>query len=175
MKSRSPALNPPKLVVDLALAVEAVGGRAYAVGGVVRDHLLNRAVYDWDIEVHRVPEEQLFSLLKRLGKVDSVGRAFSVFKLTRKRLTIDVSLPRTDSNSGPGHTGIAVTGDPFLGIKEASRRRDLTLNAILCDVLTGELEDPFGGVEDLNNGILRAVDAQTFLEDPLQALRVHDL
>jgi tRNA nucleotidyltransferase/poly(A) polymerase len=165
-------MQPPALVLSLAEGVKALGGTAYAVGGVVRDHLLHRPIYDWDIEVHAVPEAQLVSLLRRLGQVDAVGKAFAVFKLTKRGLTIDVSLPRRDSNAGPGHKGIDVIGDPFLGIREASRRRDLTLNAILCNLLTGELIDPFGGVDDLNNGILRAVDEQTFLEDPLRALRV---
>lgn len=166
------SMKPPALVIALAEGVKALGGTAYAVGGVVRDHLLNRPIYDWDIEVHEVPEVELVSLLRRLGHVDAVGKAFAVFKLTKRGLTLDVSLPRQDSNAGPGHKGIDVVGDPFLGIREASRRRDLTLNAILCDLLTGELLDPFGGVDDLNNGILRAVDEQTFLEDPLRSLRV---
>ena len=167
-----PPLDPPRLVMQLARAVHDAGGRAFAVGGVVRDHILRRPVTDWDIEVHEVPEPTLEGILNELGTVDAVGRAFSVFKLTRRGLTIDVSLPRTDSNSGPGHRGIAVRGDPWLGVEAASRRRDLTLNAILMDVLTGELVDPHGGVADLRARRLRAVDDDTFLEDPLRALRV---
>lgn len=172
MSEPTVALNPPRLVVELAERVATRGGRAYAVGGVVRDHLLGRPLYDWDIEVHRLPERELERILEGLGTVDAVGRAFSVFKLTRRGLTIDVALPRQDSNSGPGHRGIAVRGDPNLGPREACRRRDLTVNAILCDVLTSELVDPFGGAEDLRARRLRAVDADTFLEDPLRALRV---
>lgn len=168
----STELTAPVLVTELAERVHDAGGRTFAVGGVVRDHLLKRTVFDWDIEVHQVPEPDLIGILETLGTVDAVGRAFSVFKVTRKGLTIDVSLPRRDSNAGPGHRGIAVVGDPFLGIEQASRRRDLTVNAILCDVLTGELLDPFGGLADLKAGCLRAVDNDTFLEDPLRALRV---
>jgi tRNA nucleotidyltransferase (CCA-adding enzyme) len=163
---------PPALVTELARACDAAGGRAYLVGGCVRDALLGRPVKDWDVEVHQLPEERLLRLLRGLGSVDAVGRAFAVFKLTRGGLTIDVSLPRRDSNVGPGHRGIAVHGDPFLGVREAARRRDLTVNAVLADALTGELVDPFGGLDDLRERRLRAVDADTFLEDPLRALRV---
>lgn len=79
-------MKPPALVIALAEGVKALGGTAYAVGGVVRDHLLNRPIYDWDIEVHEVPEVELVSLLRRLGHVDAVGKAFAVFKLTKREI-----------------------------------------------------------------------------------------
>ena len=69
------SMKPPALVIALAEGVKALGGTAYAVGGVARDHLLNRPIYDWDIEVHEVPEVELVSLLRRLGHVDAVGKA----------------------------------------------------------------------------------------------------
>jgi tRNA nucleotidyltransferase (CCA-adding enzyme) len=84
---------------------------------------------------------------------------------------VDVSLPRRDSKVGPGHRGIAVEGDAALGIEEAARRRDFTINAMLFDDATRELVDPYGGRADLEARRLRAVDAQTFGEDPLRALR----
>ena len=45
------------------------------------------------------------------------------------------------------------------------------MNAIAQDPLTGEIVDPFGGVQDLKGGVLRVVDAATFVEDPLRVLR----
>jgi tRNA nucleotidyltransferase (CCA-adding enzyme) len=88
---------------------------------------------------------------------------------------IDVSLPRTDSKSGPGHRGISVTGDPRLTVEEASRRRDFTINAMLLDPSTRELVDPWGGRTDLAARVLRAVDPARFGEDPLRALRAVQL
>lgn len=126
---------------------------------------------DWDLEVHGIEEPALASLLEESGHVSAVGRSFGVYKLRRGRLEVDVSLPRRDSNAGPGHRGIRVQGDPHMGVAEAARRRDLTVNAILLDPLTGELLDPYGGLEDLRQGLLRPVDHHTFLEDPLRALR----
>lgn len=165
----------PSAVIDLARACADEGGRAWLVGGVVRDHLLGRETVDVDLEVHELQAPVLAAVLRRFGKVSEVGRSFGVFRVHHRGLPMDVSLPRRDSNSGPGHRGIAVSGDPFLGLVEAARRRDLTINAIMIDPLTGEVADPFGGQEDLRQGILRAVDPLTFLDDPLRALRVMQL
>jgi tRNA nucleotidyltransferase (CCA-adding enzyme) len=82
-----------------------------------------------------------------------------------------VSLPRRDSKTGPGHRGISVVGDPDLSLEEAARRRDFTINAILYDPFARRVVDPCGGEADLRRRLLRAVDAATFGEDPLRALR----
>jgi len=106
--------------------------------------------------------------------VSLVGRSFGVFKLRPRGWDgdeIDVSVPRRDSKVGPGHRGIAVEGDPSMSIEEASRRRDLTVNALMYDLVEERVVDPQGGLDDLRDGRLRAVDADTFLEDPLRALR----
>ncbi|MDX1579118.1 MAG: hypothetical protein R3266_11560, partial [Gemmatimonadota bacterium] len=148
----------------------AAGGRAWLVGGCVRDALLGEAVTDFDVEVYRIPEDDLEVLLSALGPVNAVGKSFGVFKLGADE-DIDVSLPRRDSNAGPGHRGIHVEGDPWMTPREAARRRDLTVNAILMDPRTGELLDPWNGRADLDACLLRPVDRHTFLEDPLRALR----
>lgn len=167
----------PESIRELATQVAARGGRAWLVGGGVRDHLMGLPVKDWDVEVFGVPADDLVRLLRRLGRVDAVGRSFGVYKLRPRSARpedpeIDVSIPRRDSKVGPGHRGIAVEGDPGMSTREAARRRDLTVNAILLDVLTGEIEDPFDGRGDIARGVLRAVDRETFLEDPLRAVRV---
>src|SRR5262249_19879325 len=102
------------------------------------------------------------------------GQAFSVMKLSGipgVEGAIDVSLPRRDSKVGPGHRGIAALPDPDLSIEEASRRRDFTINALLYDPLAGAILHPQGGRQDPEPRVLRAVDAATFVEDPLRALR----
>ncbi|NOY27103.1 MAG: CCA tRNA nucleotidyltransferase [Oligoflexia bacterium] len=162
----------PPVVRALALACRDAGGRAFVVGGSVRDGLLGLPVKDVDIEVHGIDGTTLEGLLRRLGRVNQVGRSFGVYKLTVKGQTVDVSIPRRDSKVGAGHRGIAVVGDPQMGLVAATRRRDLTINAMLLDPLTGALCDPFGGQADLAQKRLRAVDPATFLEDPLRALRV---
>lgn len=162
----------PPVVVDIARAVERKGGTAYLAGGPVRDHHLGRPPKDFDIEVHGVPEDDLAKLLKAFGRVNAVGRSFGVYKLTVDGEELDVSLPRRDSKVGPGHRGIQVAGDPWMDLTEACRRRDLTVNAMLYGILSGETVDPFGGLTDLKARVLRHTDRTTFLEDPLRALRV---
>lgn len=168
---------PPGLRRLLASLREA-GGRPYLVGGVVRDALLGFPVKDFDVEVFGLAPERLETALRAHGRVDAVGQAFTVFKLSGLEGVpgaVDVSVPRRDSKVGPGHRGIAVVGDPALSIAEASRRRDFTINAMLLDPLTGELLDPHGGRRDLEAKQLRAVDERTFGEDPLRALRAVQL
>lgn len=153
-------------------ACHAVGGRALLVGGSVRDAIMGHPNKDLDIEVHRLSVAQLVEVLGRFGHVNEVGRSFGVLKLRMGRFELDVSVPRRDSRQGSGHKGIRADADPFLGVEEAARRRDLTINAIAYDPLTDTFEDPFHGRVDLRDRRLRAVDAQTFGEDPLRALRV---
>ena len=159
----------------LARAVAASGGRALLVGGYVRDELLGRAPKDADIEVYGLQAPELRATLEQLGRVDCVGESFRVYKLVwheRKiRYELDVSLPRRDRKIGDGHKGFEVEGDPFASFEDAARRRDFTLNAILRDPLTDEIIDPFGGQLDLENRVLRAVDAAHFGEDSLRVLR----
>jgi tRNA nucleotidyltransferase (CCA-adding enzyme) len=96
--------------------VRGKGGRAYVVGGGVRDHLRGLPTHDWDIEVFGLPLEDLERVLKASGAVHAVGRAFGVYKWKphgTRGLTLDVSIPRRDSKVGPGHKGIAVDGDPL--------------------------------------------------------------
>lgn len=167
---------PPGLWVLLE-ALRAAGGRPYLVGGAVRDALLGLPLGDFDVEVFGLGAERLRSTLAGLGRVDEVGRAFSVFKLSGLVGVggVDVSLPRRDSKAGPGHRGIAASGEPSLSLAEAARRRDFTINALLYDPFRDELLDPRGGRVDLEARRLRAVDPATLGEDPLRALRAVQL
>lgn len=158
----------------LAEGARARHGRAFLVGGIVRDIILDRAVTDADVEVYGVPATILRELLEELfaGRVHDVGRAFSVYKIALDDThTLDVSLPRRDSKTGKGHKGFDVVGDPNMSVEDATRRRDFTINALLADPLTGEIIDPFGGMRDLAGGVLRAVNPATFVEDPLRVYR----
>lgn len=168
----APPLDPGDVLLDLFRAVQRAGGRALLVGGSVRDALLGRRSKDTDIEVHELEADRLLPLLRRFGHVNEVGRSFGVFKLRMGARELDVGIPRRDSREGVGHRGIRAAADPGMGVREAARRRDLTVNAIAYDPLTDEWIDPFGGRADLAAGVLRAVDVETFGEDPLRALRV---
>ena len=159
--------------VEIAKAVRDAGGRALVVGGWVRDHLLGVRAKDVDIEVSGLPAERLEALLAGFGRVHAVGRAFGVFRVGG--IDVDFSLPRRDSKRGPGHRGFHVAPDPSLDFAAAARRRDLTINSIGIDPLTGEVLDPHGGRRDLERRVLRATDPERFPEDPLRGLRVAQL
>jgi tRNA nucleotidyltransferase (CCA-adding enzyme) len=162
----------PNRVLVLAKAFRDAGGRAWLVGGWVRDLLLGTPSKDFDLEVHGLEPDAVEAILERRGRVNKVGRSFGVYKLRIGDQDVDVSIPRKDSKVGPGHKGIHAEGDPHLGIEQALLRRDLTINAIAYDPLDGTFADPYGGRRDLEAKMLRAVDGATFAEDPLRALRV---
>lgn len=154
----------------LAEAVHAHGGTAYYVGGYVRDRLLNIENKDIDIEVHGIEAETLARILDSLGERLSIGESFGIFAL--KGYGIDIAMPRKERAIGLGHRDFETFADPFIGTYEAAKRRDLTIGALMMDVLTEEITDHFGGRSDLENGILRHVCAETFTEDPLRVLRL---
>jgi tRNA nucleotidyltransferase (CCA-adding enzyme) len=156
-------------ITGVARAAAAAGGRALLVGGYVRDRLLGVASKDYDVEIFGLSPDTLADLLRDVGELIQVGRAFGVFRI--KGIEADFSLPRRDSKSGSGHRGFDIAFDPDLDFAEASRRRDLTVNSIGLDPLSGEILDPHGGRRDLERGVLRATDAEHFAEDPLRGLR----
>jgi hypothetical protein len=166
------AINPDITVSSelhaVATAVRAAGGRAWLVGGTVRDGFLGRPSGDLDIEVHGLSAAALHQCLRRLGPTRQVGRSFGVFKLRIGPLTLDLSLPAGRTEAGDRQVG----GDPGLQLAEAARRRDLSVNAIAYDPLTGEVADPCGGVADIEARRLRAADPERFGDDPLRTLRV---
>ena len=159
--------------IEIAKAVRDAGGQALVVGGWVRDHLLGVRSKDVDIEVFGLDVERLEALLAGFGTVHAVGRAFGVFRVGG--IDVDVSMPRRDSKRGPGHRGFDVAPDPSLDFPEAARRRDLAVNSIGIDPLTGAVLDPHGGRLDLQRRVLRATDPTHFPEDPLRGLRVAQL
>ena len=158
-------------VIKIANAVAERGGRALLVGGSVRDDLLGLEPKDFDVEIYGIVPEDVEKLLREFGNVSDVGKAFAILKLVVDDVDIDVAVPRKERKTGQGHKGFFVEADPHLNPKDAARRRDFTVNAIAQDPLTGEIVDPFGGVQDLKGGVLRVVDAATFVEDPLRVLR----
>jgi tRNA nucleotidyltransferase (CCA-adding enzyme) len=149
--------------------IEEAGGRAYIVGGSVRDMLCGHTPKDIDTEVYGVSAGTLVDVLARFGEVNTVGASFGVIKLRAGGDEFDFSLPRRDSRTGAGHRGFMVEVDHTMTIEEAARRRDYTINAISVD-RDGHVIDPYGGVEDLRARRLRHTSA-AFAEDALRVLR----
>lgn len=158
---------------EIAERVHALGGSAYYVGGYVRDRLLGRDSKDIDIEIHGITEDALIELLSDMGETASFGRSFGIHTL--RGTGIDIALPRTERSTGQGHRQFDVSVDPFIGTEAASSRRDFTINALMQDVLTGEILDYHGGRVDLEKGIIHHVSDASFADDPLRVLRAASL
>ena len=132
-----------QMAYKIAKAVNDLGGSTYYVGGYVRDKLQKRDNKDIDIEVHNVTPDTLKEILSKLGTVQTQGASFGVYNL--HGYGIDIAQPRTETATGRGHKDFEVFVDPFLGTTRAAMRRDFTINAMMENVLTGEIIDPFGG------------------------------
>lgn len=141
------------------------------VGGSVRDHFLGTESKDCDIEVYGASLDEIGDTLRGIGKIDEVGKSFGVLKVTIGDEDFDISVPRRDSKVGEGHRGFDISMDPMMSVDDAFRRRDFTINAMGFDPVRNLLVDPHGGVDDLRNGVLRAVDHTTFADDPLRVMR----
>ena len=137
--------------------------KIYQVGGAIRDKLLNRPIKDRDwVVVGSSPEE-----MESLG-YKPVGKDFPVF--LHPDTKEEYALARTERKTGKGYKGFSFHTSPNVTLEEDLARRDLTINAIAEDE-NGNLIDPFGGEQDIAEGLLRHV-SPAFAEDPLRVLRV---
>lgn len=153
----------------IAEKVREKGGRTFFVGGFVRDKLLKKENKDIDIEIHNITPQDLREVLSELGTITEMGASFGILGL--KGYDIDIAQPRSEMANGRGHKDFEIFVDPFIGTKNAAKRRDFTINALMEDVLTGEIIDHFNGLNDLNKGIIRHINNETFIEDPLRVFR----
>ena len=135
----------------------------YLVGGAVRDARLGLPVRERDWVVVGATVDDML----RLG-YKPVGKDFPVFLHPETRE--EYALARTERKTGPGYTGFETCAGPDVTLKQDLQRRDLTINA-MAETAEGEIIDPYDGVQDLDNGILRHV-SPAFSEDPVRILRV---
>lgn len=137
--------------------------KVYLVGGAVRDKLLGLPIKERDwVVVGATPQEMLQQGFKQVGK------DFPVF--LHPQTHEEYALARTERKTGRGYTDFVCYSDPTVTLEDDLRRRDLTINAI-AENQDGKIIDPYGGVADLQEHILRHV-SQAFVEDPVRILRV---
>jgi len=140
------------------------------VGVTVRDCLLGGVSKDFDLEVYGISQATLKEILFRYGKPSLVGKAFGVFTMVIDKNVCDFAFPRKEIKVSPGHKGFEIDSDPGLSFKQAALRRDFTINAMGINLDDFELNDPYNGLKDLTEGVLKHV-SEAFSEDPLRALR----
>jgi len=161
--------------------VRSLGIGAFVVGGAVRDELLGIPHGDEDFLVPGVDHARLRGLLARHGRVEDMevhGQLVGVRLHPADRSIrglvpkgIELTPPRAERSTGPGHRDFEIVGDPGVGVAEDMARRDFTINALARNLDTGELVDPFGGLVDLARRELRVLSPGAFAEDPLRILR----
>ncbi|MDR1482824.1 MAG: HD domain-containing protein [Synergistaceae bacterium] len=152
---------------DFLMAVSRAGGRAYEVGGCVRDLLLGVKPKDKDYVVTGITIDLFEGLFP---EAVAIGRGFPVYSLSIGSERCDIAFARREAKTGGGYRGFSVMPSPDTTIEEDLFRRDLTINSIARDPITGEMVDPYGGVRDIESGIVRAT-SEHFADDPVRALR----
>lgn len=129
-------------------------GEAYLVGGWVRDRIMGvpeEDINDIDLEIMGMKREKFEEILQKYGKFKKVGKSYEIYIVNN---TLEISF---------------IEGD--VSLKECARRRDFTVNSVYYNLLEEKYIDFFGGIEDIKNKVLRYVDEESFLEDPLRILR----
>lgn len=161
----SPAANA---VVDLLSPF----GDVYVVGGAVRDVLLKKRPKDLDL-VAKVDEDTIKSVLGKYpkAKLNKTGKQFPVYRFTYQDDEVEIALPRMETKVGDGNKDWKITTDPNLPIEKDLERRDFTANAIAVNAQTGEVVDPFNGIEDVKKGRLHVISENSFKDDSSRTLR----
>ncbi len=152
----------------IAETVNFHGGKAFIVGGAVRDMYLGKEVKDIDIVCTLLPQK----LIEIFPNSQLVGVVFGVIIVKVNEYNFEIATAREERNYLDGrHPELIVATDD---LKVDSQRRDFTINALLYDFINEEIIDYQGGLKDLDNGIIRAVgDANLrFNEDYLRMLRL---
>ena len=151
-------------------ALHAAGYAAYAVGGCVRDSLLGLAPHDWDLCTSALPQQ----VMALFGEENCIPTGLQHGTVTVKRAgaLYEITTFRTEGTYTDGRHPDEVHFVP--DVREDLARRDFTINAMAYSAEDG-LVDPFGGQQDLKNGIVRAVGVphQRFEEDALRILRLY--
>jgi tRNA nucleotidyltransferase (CCA-adding enzyme) len=162
----------PQIIKTISKKLQEKEAKAIVVGGSVRDHFLSLPIKDYDVEVYGLSKiEELEEILRAYGSVNLVGKSFGVLKFSHEGEEYDFSFPRTEEKIGQGHKAFDVTCDGFMNFSKASLRRDFTINAMGYDMQKEQFIDPYGGISDIRNRILRHIDDKTFVEDALRVYR----
>lgn len=153
--------------LEFAKKINEAGGKAYLVGGAVRDKFRGVAAHDRDYCVTGLDEKTFNEVFDDAPKF---GKSFPVYSVDIDGVNCEVAFARTERKVGTGYRGFEVLFSPDVTIEQDLYRRDTTINAMAIELLSGELVDPFGGREDVFNKKIRAV-SEHFTDDPVRALR----
>lgn len=156
----------PEKVEKIIRTIEDAGFEAYAVGGCVRDFLLKKTPNDWDITTNALPKE----VKKLFRRTVDTGIAHGTVTVLLKKDSFEVTTYRLDGKYSDNRHPDKV--EFTRSLEEDLKRRDFTINALAFSPDKG-LIDLYGGVDDLDKKIIRAVGDphERFSEDALRILR----
>lgn len=174
----APAMTPDETEIDPSqlgprmAALPALGrlrelaaqSPLYLAGGAVRDLLLGRERLDLDVVV----QGDAVALASRLDPRPRTHERFGTATVRLDGLTVDLAAARSEAYAQPG----ALPEVRSAGLAEDLGRRDFTINSMAVP-LVGEpdLIDPYGGLADLRDRVLRVLHESSFVDDPTRALR----
>jgi poly(A) polymerase len=163
--------NIEREALKVLYRLHRLGFRAYLVGGGVRDLLLKRRPKDYDVATDARPNR----LRKIFRNCRVIGRRFRlVHVLFSGNRCVEVSTFRRSADFAlKQENGLILQDNTFGTPEEDARRRDLTINGLFYDIATFSVLDYVGGVEDLEDGIIRTISEpdQSFREDPVRMIR----
>ena len=154
-------------VLEICKELRKSGEQAWVVGGCVRDTLRGQRVNDWDVATTALPEK----VKKVFPRVIPTGIDHGTVTVLWKGEGYELTTLRGEGTYSDGRRPDSVT---FVGsIEQDLARRDFTVNAIAYDPVDTQVVDPFGGLDDMRNEVLRAVGkpSERFQEDGLRILR----
>jgi len=146
------------------------GFQIYLVGGAVRDGILGIETKDFDFTTNASPEESINILNKKEYKTTEIGKAFGTIETTVEDYSLHITTYREDKYEKDSRKPeIKTSGE----LETDLSRRDFTVNAIAYDINNNEIIDPYGGLKDLSEGLIRTPDTAdiSFSDDPLRMLR----
>ena len=167
----------PQDILDISDAYIKAGKEIFVVGGAVRDTLQNKEPKDFDLVTNALPNESK-GILKNFNVSDEQGKNFGVLRVFTKDepLGYEIASYRKDISLGRDTKGddVKVEMGSHITIEDDCMRRDLTMNALFYDIKTKEIVDIVGGIEDIENGVVRAVGNafERFIEDRLRIMRI---
>ncbi len=167
----APLLDPGEMPSRLAVLFAEAGFELYLVGGSVRDLLLGRQAADYDFATDARPEDIKKVIAGVADAVYDVGESFGTIGFRRSRHTYEVTTYRSEAYRGDSRKPLVAFSDD---IAEDLSRRDFTVNAMALRLPDPVMVDPFGGLTDLAEHVLRTPLSPeiSFGDDPLRMLRL---
>ncbi|GAC1522065.1 MAG: hypothetical protein NVS2B6_06900 [Thermoleophilaceae bacterium] len=170
--SRAELAGRVEALAGMPTLLAALGGLppAYLVGGAVRDLLRGARAVDRDVAIEGDAADAAKTLARRLGGEARFHERFGTATVIAPVLQLDIAMARRERYAAPG----ALPDVQPATLEEDLARRDFTINAMaigLSGADLGHLQDPHGGREDLERGVIRVLHDGSFSDDPTRLLR----